>query len=133
MAEHWHEVVVLQNGPLDLLGQLLAFGGIIRFQVLVELGVEFLHTEAILGEESPAFEIRLIPIGPACPDASAVENDLEPGPLLQPTLLPLEENAPLHHLEFGPDTDILKLCDDALATRVVGWRRGEPVDVEAVG
>src|SRR5207244_3799216 len=78
VAKHRHKVVVLQNRPLDLLGQLLAFGGIERFQVLVELGVEFLHADAILGEEPTAFEIRLIPIGPACPDASDVENYLEP-------------------------------------------------------
>src|SRR5262249_443851 len=82
---------------------------------------------------SPAFEIRLVPIGPACPDARAIENDLEPGPLLQPTLLPLQENSPLHHLEFGADTDILQLRNDALATRVVGWRGAESVNCEAVG
>src|SRR6266853_6528325 len=80
-----------------------------------------------------AFEVRLIPIGPARADAGAVHDDLNTGPFLQPALLALQENTPLHDLELRANADRLQLRDDALAARIIIRRGGEPVDVEAIG
>ena len=54
MAEHRHEIIVLQHRPLDLLRQLLAFGPVIGSQVLLELVVERLDAEEVLGLEAAA-------------------------------------------------------------------------------
>ncbi len=40
VAEHRHEIIILEDLALDLLGQFLALGAVDRGEVLVELGVE---------------------------------------------------------------------------------------------
>src|SRR4030095_12972975 len=54
VAEYRHEVVVVRDAPLDLLGELLALRGIDRALVLVELGVEVLDANAVARVEAAA-------------------------------------------------------------------------------
>src|SRR2546426_10110657 len=54
VAEDGHEVVVLEDGALDLLGELLPFGRIDGSLVLPELGVQLLDAEAVARAEAPA-------------------------------------------------------------------------------
>src|SRR5262245_45850056 len=118
VAEHRHQVVVLQNAALDLLGQLLALGGVDRPLVLVELGVEVLHADAVARVEAAALEVALVPERPAAADAGALEDDLHAGPVLEPALQSLEEDAAFHGLELAADAHLAELGDDALAPRV---------------
>src|SRR3989442_8245504 len=54
VAEDGHEVGVLEDGALDLLGELLPFGRIDRSLVLLELGVQLLDADAVARVEAPA-------------------------------------------------------------------------------
>src|SRR5206468_5900825 len=133
VAEHGHEVVVFQDAALDLFGELLSLRGIDRPLVLVELGVEVLHADAIASVEAAALEVALVPERPASRDPDAVQDHLDAGPLLEPALQSLEEDAPLHGLEPAADADLAELRDDALAPRVERGQRRDPVHVEPVG
>src|SRR5215471_11978612 len=109
VAEHRHEIVVLEDRALDLLRQSLALLGLLRCQVLVVLGIEFFDAELVGGEHAAAFEVRLVPIGPAGADSCAGEDDVDAGPLLYPTLLPLLINRSLQSLQPGANADRLQL------------------------
>src|SRR6059036_755964 len=132
VTEHGHQVVVLEDPALDLLGELLALGRVDRALVLVELAVEVLHTDTITRVEAPALEVAFVPEGPASCDPDALEDDLGSGKLLEPALQPLGEDAALHGLEPAADADLAELRDDALASRVERGYRRYPVHVESV-
>src|SRR5262249_34391934 len=132
VAEHRHEIVVFQDPALDLLGQPLTLGGIDRSLVLLELGVEILHADAVACVEAAALDEGLVPEGPAPRDPGRLEDDPAPGPALEPALQPLQVDASLHGLEPGPDADLAKLGDDPLAAGVERRHRGDPVHLEAV-
>src|SRR5262249_32968884 len=132
VAEHGHEIVVLEDRPLDLLGELLPLRRIDRPLVLLELAVEVLHADAVARIEASALEVRLIPERPAPRDADALEDDLYSRPLLEPALEALKEDAALHRLGLAADADLAELRDDALAAGVEGGDGRDPVDVEAV-
>src|SRR6266850_3516120 len=117
VAEHRDQVVVLEDPALDLLGQLLALGRVDRALVPLELGVEVLHAQAVARVEPTALEVALVPERPAAADAGAVQDDLHPGPVLEPALQALQEDAPLHGLQPAADADLAELRDDALAPR----------------
>src|SRR5262249_60181701 len=84
------------------------------------------------GAAPAALEVALVPERPASPDARAVEDDLHPGPVLEPALQALEKDAPLHGLEPCADADLAELRHHTLAPRVERGQRREPVHVEAV-
>src|SRR5881397_1534521 len=109
VAEDGHEVVVLEDGALDLLGELLPFGRIDRSLVLLELGVQLLDAEAVARVEAAALDVGLVPERPASGDPDAVEDDLYARPLLDSALQPLEEDATLHGLHPSPDADLAEL------------------------
>src|SRR5260370_4678669 len=132
VAEHRHQVVVLEDAALDLLGQLLPFRGIDRPLVLLELAVEVLHADAVPRVEPAALEVALVPERPASPDPGTVEDDLDSGPVLEPALESLEEDATLHGLEPTADADLAELRDYALAPGVGRGQRRDPVHVESV-
>src|SRR5262245_17451804 len=132
VAEHRHQIIVLEDAALDLLGELLALGGIGRPLVLVELAVEVLHADAIARVEAAALELPLVPERPAPADPSALQDDLNPGELLEAALESLQEDAALHGLHPGADADLAQLRDEALAARIERRQGREPVDVEAV-
>ena len=94
--------------------------------------VEVLHADAVARVEAAALEVALVPEGPASPDASAVQDDLGAGKLLEAALQPLEEDAALHGLQPAADADLAQLRDDALAPRVERGQRRDPVHVEPV-
>src|SRR5712691_1980189 len=132
MAEHGYQIVVLEDAPLDLLGQLLALGRIDRSLVLLELGVQILDADPIARAEAAALEVGLVPERPASGDSHAVEQHLHAGPVLEPALEALIEGAPLHGLEPPADADLAELRDDSLTPRVERRQRRDPVDVEPV-
>ena len=132
MAEHRDEVVIIEDLALDLFGQPLSLGGIIGSEIAIVFGVEVLHAKRIGGQEAAAFEVRLVPIGPAGADAGAGEDDVDPGPLLEAGLQPLCEDATLQGLEPAADTDRLELRQDPLAARIVNGYRSQPINLEAV-
>src|SRR6476660_9545731 len=70
VAEYGDEIVVLQNGTLHLLRQLLAIRRIGRRVVVVELGIQLLDANAVGCVEAAAFEESLVPVGPCPTDAS---------------------------------------------------------------
>src|ERR1700674_4187028 len=76
VAEHRHQVIVLEDTPLDLLGQLLALGGIDRALVLVELAVAILHADAVARVDPAALEVAFVPERPASSDTGTVQDDL---------------------------------------------------------
>src|SRR5258705_6709838 len=131
VAEHGHEVVVLENAALDLLGELLPLRGIDRPLVLVELGVEVLHADAVARAEAAALEVAFVPERPASCDPDTVQDDLGPRKLLEAALEALEEDAALHGLEPAADTDLTELRDETLAPRVERAQRRDPVHVES--
>src|SRR5262249_17527143 len=106
VTEHRHQIVVLEDAALDLLGELLALGGIDRPLVLIELAVEVLHADAVTRVETAALEVPLVPERPAAADPRAVQDDLDPWELLQAALKALEEDTTLHGLHPGADTDL---------------------------
>src|ERR1041385_5416331 len=57
VPEHGDEIVVLEDAPLDLLGEPLALRRIDRPLVLVELPVEVLHADAVARVEAAALEV----------------------------------------------------------------------------
>src|SRR5438876_10696078 len=130
VAEHRHQVVVLEDPALDLLGELLSLRGIDRPLVLLELAVEVFHADAVPRIEPTALEVALVPERPAAPDPGPVEDDLDPGPVLEPALESLQEDAPLHGLQAPADADLAELRDDALAPGVERGQRRDPVHVE---
>src|SRR2546427_1620541 len=132
VAEDGHEVVVLEDGALDLLGELLALDGIDGSLVLLELGVQLLDADAVPNVEAAALDVGLVPERPAPGDPDAVEDDLHARPLLDAALQPLEEDAALHRLHPRPDADLAELPDEPLAPRVPRGQRRDPVHVEAV-
>src|SRR5688572_1185630 len=69
VAEYRHEVIILQDAALDLLGELLTLLAVKRFLVLLELGIEVLDANHVLTLEAAAFEHALVPIGPTAADA----------------------------------------------------------------
>src|SRR5260370_15482949 len=123
MAEHRDEVVVLEDFPLDLFGQSFALVRLVGCEVFFVLGVEIFNAELVGGEHAAAFELRLVPIGPARANAGAGEDDVDPGPLLHPALPALEADGPLQSLQPGPDADCLELRADRLAGRAYGLLR----------
>src|SRR5204862_8363953 len=132
VAEHGHQLVVLEDSALDLLGELLALGWVDRALILIELAVEVFHTDTITRVEAPALEVAFVPEGPASRDPDALEDDLGSGKLLEPALQPLEEDAALHGLEPAADADLAELRDDALASRVERGYGRYAVHVECV-
>src|SRR5207247_536500 len=115
LAEHRDEIVIVENLPLDFLGKRLSLGGIVGGEVAFVLGVELIHANGVGGDETAAFEVRLVPIGPARTDAGAGEDDIDPGPLLDPGLPPLIEDGAFEDLELAADADGLELRQNALA------------------
>jgi hypothetical protein len=79
VAEDGDDIAVLENAPLDLLGQLFALVGVDRCFVLVKLRVEFPYAEAVLGIESSTLEMRFVPVGLAAAEPHRVENHLQAG------------------------------------------------------
>src|SRR2546422_10800288 len=132
VAEDGHEVVVLEDGALDLLGELLALDGIDGSLVLLELGVQLLDADAVPNVEAAALDVALVPERPPPGDPDAVEDDLHARPLLDAALQPLEEDAALHRLHPRPDAALAELPDEPLAPRVPRGQRRDPVHVEAV-
>ncbi len=132
MAEDRDEIVLLEDRPLDVLSDLLAFGTVIGGEVFLEFIVELGDAEEILRLKAAAFEHRIVPVRPAAADASGVEDDLDPGPFLESALHLFQEHPALHHLELRADADGLQLRDDALSPRIVIWHRRYPVDIEPV-
>src|SRR5258708_5820638 len=65
MREHGHQVVVLENPFLDRPRQLLPLGGVDRFLVLLELGVEVLHAAPVARADPAALKEGLVPERPA--------------------------------------------------------------------
>src|SRR6266852_2405775 len=57
VAEYRDEIVILQDLPLDLGGQVFPFGVVCRGEILVELAVEVGHAVTILAIEAAAFDI----------------------------------------------------------------------------
>src|SRR4029077_409236 len=133
VAEYRDKVVVLEDPALDLFGQRLSFGGIVGCEVSIVFGVEVAHAERIGGEEATAFEIRLIPVGPARANAGAGEDDVDPGPFLYSALPPLGVDGALQDLELATDANGLELRENALAPRIIWRRRSQPVHFEAIG
>src|SRR5215510_7490758 len=78
MAEDRDEIVLLEDRPLDVLSQFLAFGAVIRGEVFLEFVVECGDAEEILRVKAAAFEHRIVPVRPAATDARGVEDDLDP-------------------------------------------------------
>src|SRR3989442_6541623 len=76
VAEDGHEVVVLEDGALDLLGELLPFGRIDRSLVLLELGVQLLDAEAVARVEAAALDVGLVPEPTASRRPDALGADL---------------------------------------------------------
>src|SRR5262249_47828764 len=71
---------------------------------------------------------------PSGTDAGAGEQDIDPGPLLHPALLPLLVDRPLEGLHLAADAEsALQLRQNALAARIVWRRRCQPVIGETVG
>src|SRR5215469_10639118 len=54
MAEHWHEVVALENLPLDLFGQRLALFRFVGSQIFGVFSVKFRNAELVGGEHAAA-------------------------------------------------------------------------------
>src|SRR5262245_39528733 len=115
VAEHRHEIVVLEDAALDLLGELLTLGGVDRPLVLIELAVEVLDADAVTRVEAAALEVPLVPERPAPADPGALQDDLDPGELLEAALESLQEDAALHRLHPGANADLAELCHEALA------------------
>src|SRR4029453_3467070 len=132
VAEHRHEIIVVEDAALDLLGELLSLSGIDRALVQLELGVEILDANAITRAEAATLEVGLVPERPASPDPHALKDDLGSGKLLEPALEPLEEDAPLHGLQPASDADLAELPDDTLAPRIERGQRRDPVHLEPV-
>src|SRR6516225_2863204 len=105
VTEHRHEIIILQDRALDLLGQRLTFGGLIGSEVLLVFDVELLDAELVGGEHAAAFELRFVPIGPAGADASAGQEDVDAGPFLHPALLAFLVNCPLQCLHLAADAE----------------------------
>src|SRR5215510_3570147 len=132
VPEDGYKIQILQNAALDVLCQLLALGRVNRLLVLGKLRVQLLHAEEISCHKPTALEKCLVPVRPGSPHARGIENNLQPRPLLQPSLQPLQKYPPLHHLEFGANANLPQLRHDALPTRIVCWYRRKPVHREAV-
>src|SRR4029450_6650576 len=113
-----HQIVVLENAALDLLGELLALGRVDRPLVLVELAVQVLHADAVARVEAAALEVALVPERPASADPGAVQDDLDSRELLEATLEALEKAAGLHGLHAGANADLAQLREEALAARI---------------
>src|SRR4029450_9125049 len=116
MPEEGHEIQILQNAALDVLCQLLALGWVNRLLVLGKLRVQLLHAEEISCHKPTTLEKSLVPVRPGAPHTRRIENNLHPGPVLQPSLKLLQEHPPLHNLEFGANAHLPQLRDDALPT-----------------
>src|SRR5215470_6011330 len=61
VAEHGHQVVILEDPALDFLGQLLSLSRIDRPLVVIELAVEIPHADAVARVEAATLEERLVP------------------------------------------------------------------------
>jgi hypothetical protein len=61
VAEHGHQVVILEDPALDLLGQFLSLRRIDRPLVLVELAVEVGDADAVTRVEAAALERGFVP------------------------------------------------------------------------
>src|SRR5207245_5338571 len=130
--EHGYQVVILEDPTLDLLSQFLSLRRIDRSLVLVEHTVDVRHADAVPGVEAAALEEGLIPERPTPGDPGGLKDDLDPGPVFEPALEPLQEDAPLHGLQPRSDADLAKLRDDPLATRVERGHGRDPVHIETV-
>ena len=109
VAEHRHEVVVLQDLALDLLRQLLALGAVDRCLVSVELGVEFLDADAVLAQlKPPHLNIDSYQLAQLPPMRAPLKMICTPGHSFRPPCS-LQEDAALHGLQLGPDADRLEL------------------------
>jgi hypothetical protein len=70
---------------------------------LVVFGVELWDAEFVGAKHAAALDFGLIPIRPGGTDAGAREQDVDPRPLLHPTLLPLLVDRPLKGLHLAAD------------------------------
>src|SRR5262249_12650720 len=86
VPEHRYDVVVFQHRLLNLMGELLAFGDVVRRKVSGKLVVELLDAIEVLGLETAALEQCLIPVGPAAADTVAAHDDVHAWPLCEPAL-----------------------------------------------